>query len=134
MNQSLWRQVVVSALVAFVITSLYHSFLIPNPPASEGPEYKGWRAGDYVLITSRTSLFSKADGSPLFQYDWCKIEAVSSDSFKIRCYYSTDDGDSRDNNMTNPRMMGDIGSFNIEFDKIRNIVEWPTWGPKKPIW
>jgi len=134
MSQYLWRQVGVSVFVTLVIVALYHFIALPNQKNSKEPEYRGWRSGDYVLITTRTSFRSKPDGSPLNQYDWCKIEAVSGEYLKVRCYYSTDDGDERNDNMTNPRKMGDIGPFNIKFDNIRNISGWPSWGPKKPIW
>jgi len=134
MKRDLKRQISLSALVSIVIVALYHFISLPNPKKSEEPEYRGWRAGDYALITTRTSFRSKPDGSPLNQYDWCKIEAVSSEYLKVRCYYSTDDGDEKNDNMTNPRKMGDTGSFNIKFDKIRNINGWPSWGPRKPIW
>lgn len=134
MKRDLKRQISLSALVSIVIVALYHFISLPNPKKSEEPEYRGWRAGDYALITTRSTTRAKPNGASFFEYYWCKIEAVSSEYLKVRCYYSTDDDDRRNNNMTNPRIMGDSGSFNIQFDKIRNIIGWPSWGPRKPIW
>lgn len=134
MNQDLKRQIGLSALVAVVVLALYHFAFISRPSGSEGPEYKGWRAGEYVIITTRSSTRAKPGGGAFFEYSWARIEAVSGDSLKVRTYYGTDDGDSREDNITNPRPLAGEAS-NIDFEKIRNISEWSTtWGPRKPFW
>jgi hypothetical protein len=131
---NLWRQAVLSALVSIVVLSLYHFIFIAGQRHVEGAEYKGWRAGDYVIITSRSATRTKPDGLPFFVYSWCRIEAVSTDSLKVKIYYGTDDGDIRSDTMTNPTKFAGEAS-NIDFEKIRNIGEWPkTFGPKKPFW
>jgi hypothetical protein len=133
-NNNLWRQAGLSALVSIAVLSLYHFIFSADQRHAEGAEYKGWRAGDYVIITSRSAIRTKPDGLPLLEYSWCRIEAVSTDSLKVKSYYATDAGDSRSDSMTNPRRLAGEAS-NIDFEKIQNIGEWPkTFGPKKPLW
>jgi len=133
MNQDLWRQVGVSAVVALVITVLYHSFLFSKPTTSEGLEYRGWRAGDYVLIVYRSSIRTGPDGLPLRNYAWCKINFVGKDGLNVREIFFTDEDDKRSDSMTNPKKTSSDSGV-IYYDKIVNINGWPPFGPRKPLW
>ena len=135
MNQNLQRQIEISALAAIVVVALYHFLFISPQKNLDGLEYKGWHRGDYVLITSRSLTRAKPSGLPFFEYSWCRIEEVSDGCLKVRTFYGTDDGDARNDSMTNPSRLGEDGASNIDFEKIRNIIEWPkSYGPKRPIW
>ena len=135
MNQNLKREIEISALAAIAVVALYHFLFISSQKTLDGLEYKGWHKGDYVIITSRSSTRTKPGGLPFFEYSWCRIEEVSDGCLKVRTFYGTDDGDTRNDSMTNPTRLGEDGASNIDFEKIRNIIEWPkTYGPKRPIW
>lgn len=132
---SLRNQIGLAALVAFAVVALYHFLFISPQKSPDGLEYKGWHKGDYVIITSRSLTRAKPSGLPFFEYSWCRIEEVSDGCLKVRTFYGTDDGDTRNDSMTNPTQCGEDGASNIDFEKIRNIIEWPkTYGPKRPIW
>lgn len=135
MNQSLKRQIEISALIAIAVVALHHFLFISPQKSPDGLEYKGWHKGDYVIITSCSTTRAKLGGLPFFIYSWCRIEEVSEGCLKVRTFYGTDDSDTRNDRMTNPTQCGEDGASNIDFEKIRNIIEWPkTFGPKRPIW
>ena len=133
-----------------LLRTLFCGLFLISAVQGEDQEFRGWKAGDWVLAASvdQTCLSLRyADGVRVIKeaeynkpYEtklWCRINAVSKNILLVTVYYSS----TRTLKQYEKKETENINKVtvavkqNIEADRYLTLIEWPRGtNPPRPWW
>ena len=129
-----------------LLRTLFCGLFLISAVQGEDQEFRGWKAGDWVLAASvdQTCLSLRcADGVRVIKeaeynkpYEtklWCRINAVSKNILLVTVYYSSTRTFKQSEENINKVTVA--VKQNIEADRYLTLIEWPRGtNPPRPWW